>query len=159
MRRKKAPFVTFDTVAEQLERLEGLTLTDLARTAGYRDPQSARQAFYTWKKNGWLDFTIRNGIYSDFELLGRPMTDKQRLAREQAEESEDLTAFRTWLAVSNAYRLNGLLDGKTLKPKEELEAIKELGRIERGLTSPRATEFARQIEDQLGSVNPWQIVN
>lgn len=69
---------------------------------------------------------------------------------------DELGRFRTWLAVTNAYRLTHLIDSKNLKPKEELEAIKELGRIERGLTNPKATEYAKHIEELSGYTNIWQ---
>lgn len=69
---------------------------------------------------------------------------------------DELGRLKTWLAVANAYRLNDLIDSKSLRAKDELEAIKELGRIERGLTNPVATEYAKRIEEDRNMANIWQ---
>lgn len=148
----KAKAVKFMTIAQRLGELEGLTLQEISDLLGYKDKGSCKCALYYLKQQGKIDYKAKRGIYSHFKLL-----DEKALKQfKEAAESTELINFRTWLAVSNAYRLNSLIEAKGLKPKEELEAIRELGRIERGLTSPTATHYARLIEEQLGLTNPWQ---
>lgn len=153
MTKTKKKSVTFSEVAGRLEELEGQNLFKISRLLGYQSEGTAKGALYHWKRQGWIDFRVVKGVYQDFILLVNPKNRKESL-----EADDELVALRTWLAVNNAYRLDDLLDGGTLKPKERLEAIKELGRIERSLTSPKAVTYAKQIEEARGEANPWQFI-
>ncbi|TWS94560.1 hypothetical protein [Streptococcus sp. sy018] len=151
---KKTKSITFATIVDRWKELEGKHLSEISNILGYQNKETCRLGLYKFRNQGKIDFTIEDSHYYNFKL-----TDKRTIQVLQTQEdTQELIRLRTWLAVSNAYRLTDLIDAKSLKPKEELEAIKELGRIERGLTSPAAVDFAKQIEEQLGVVNIWQEV-
>lgn len=150
----KARAVKSVTIMNRLDELEGKTLKEIAQILGFKNLDSCKSAICYLQRTGKITYKTKNRIYYDFVLIDEKVLQQRR----EQEEGQELVKFRTWLAVSNAYRLTDLIEAKTLKPKEELEAIKELGRIERGLTSPSAVDFAKQIEGQRCVVNSWQEV-
>lgn len=152
-RPKKTPF-TLEGLKELHQSKDRL---DIATLREHLPDWSREDIVYRlgkWRYKGNIRFKLVDDDLVEFEIvrIGRRSHQPQT----SPEETAQLTQLRTWLAVENLYELRQLIKSGTLKDKEKLEAIKELGRIERGLTSPKATDYAKQIESQLGVINLWQ---
>lgn len=152
--KSKAKAVKSVTIMNRLDELEGKHLKDITQLLGYQNVDSCKWALAALQRKGKITYKTKNRIYYDFVLTDEKVLQQRR----EQEEGQELVKYKAWLAVSSAYDLLDLLEGDGLKPREKLDAIKELGKIERGLTSPAAVEFAKRLEERRGVVNIWQEV-
>lgn len=120
--KKKAPQIRFETVAERVAELEGLTLKEITDRLGYRETGTAKAAFYHWQRTKRLRFAVSKGVYHGFEVLDKTVLNKW----EDEETAEQLnkvfiTLNAERIAVGRRVTTN---DGN--KPKDVIEGLKRI---------------------------------
>lgn len=110
--------VKFKDAVYRLDELEGKTTKEIQKLLGWSKEETARIQLSKWRASKKINFKIKQGVYTGFELLD----NKTLKELENIEELKALAEFKITLYVEDVVNMRAIANNPAIKASERIKA-------------------------------------